>query len=316
MAFCSNCGNKLNEWDKFCPKCGNSIDGNTLVQQSVDNTSGQEPLKKMGCLQKGLIILLVLGFIGLLSEKCTSSDTKETEEVNAPQTTEQTANEVTKEESEPKKQEEVHQDFFEKGYEYSASFRINRKQGYGLSANYKYSLKIYNDGTTEIVEEIVGDEFPGHPSELYKCNIDKKSESYRDVAASWYEVKFKDSDKLYVDNEGNIIILRVNGNDKTIQEAITSGDCRFGKFSKKKMDNSKKNICKTCGKEYNPEKQAIVSEEYCYEDYPQICGTCGKTYTVRTDKEGDYGSCKGTCSSCFEKYENKKIYERVTGRTY
>ena len=121
---------------------------------------------------------------------------------------------------------------------------------------------------------------------------------------------------MYVDNDGNIIILRVNGNDKTIQEAITSGDCRFGKFIKKKLDSSKKYICKTCGKEYNPEKQAIVSEEYCYEDYPQTCSTCGKTYTIRTDKEGDYGSCKGTCSSCFEKYENKKIYERVTGRTY
>jgi hypothetical protein len=45
-----------------------------------------------------------------------------------------------------------------------------------LSANYKYCIKIYNDGTTEIVEEIKGDEFPGHPSELYKCTIDKKSE--------------------------------------------------------------------------------------------------------------------------------------------
>lgn len=312
MAFCKHCGNKLEDGAKFCPKCGNPIEGDAQEQQSGDNSSGHEQPKKMGCLQKGLIAILVLGFIGFLSEKCNGSDTKETEEVTASQTT----NDVAKEESEQKKQEEVHHDFFEKGHEYSASFRVNRKQGYGLSANYKYNLKMYNDGTTEIVEEIIGDEFPGHPAELYTCKIDKKSESYRDVAASWYEVKFNSNQELYVDNDGNIIILRVNGNDKTIQEAVTSGDCRFGKFSKKKLDTSKKYICKTCGKEFKPEKQAIVNEEYCYEDYPQTCGTCGKTYTIRTDKEGDYGSCKGTCSSCFEKYENKKIYERVTGRTY
>ena len=312
MAYCKHCGSKLEDGAKFCPKCGNPIEGDAQEQQSGDNSSGQEQPKKMGCLQKVLIAILVLGFIGFLSEKCNGSDTKETEEVTASQTT----NDVAKEESEQKKQEEVHHDFFEKGHEYSASFRVNRKQGYGLSANYKYNLKMYNDGTTEIVEEIIGDEFPGHPAELYTCKIDKKSESYRDVAASWYEVKFNSNQELYVDNDGNIIILRVNGNDKTIQEAVTSGDCRFGKFSKKKLDTSKKYICKTCGKEFKPEKQAIVNEEYCYEDYPQTCGTCGKTYTIRTDKEGDYGSCKGTCSSCFEKYENKKIYERVTGRTY
>ena len=312
MAYCKNCGNKLEDGAKFCPKCGNPIEGDAQEQQSGDNSSEQEQPKKTGCFQKGLIAILVLGFIGFLSEKCDGSDTKEIEEVTASQT----INDVAKEEPEQKKQEEVHHDFFEKGHEYSASFRVNRKQGYGLSANYKYNLKMYNDGTTEIVEEIIGDEFPGHPAELYTCKIDKKSESYRDVAASWYEVKFNSNQELYVDNDGNIIILRVNGNDKTIQEAVTSGDCRFGKFSKKKLDTSKKYICKTCGKEFIPEKQAIVNEEYCYEDYPQTCGTCGKTYTIRTDKEGDYGSCKGTCSSCFEKYENKKIYERVTGRTY
>jgi len=312
MAYCKHCGSKLEDGAKFCPKCGNPIEGDAQEQQSGDNSSEQEQPKKTGCFQKGLIAILFLGFIGFLSEKCDGSDTKEIEEVTASQT----INDVAKEEPEQKKQEEVHHDFFEKGHEYSASFRVNRKQGYGLSANYKYNLKMYNDGTTEIVEEIIGDEFPGHPAELYTCKIDKKSESYRDVAASWYEVRFNSNQELYVDNDGNIIILRVNGNDKTIQEAVTSGDCRFGKFSKKKLDTSKKYICKTCGKEFKPEKQAIVNEEYCYEDYPQTCGTCGKTYTIRTDKEGDYGSCKGTCSSCFEKYENKKIYERVTGRTY
>lgn len=307
MAFCKNCGNKLEDGVKLCPKCGNPIEGDAQEQQSGDNSSEQEQPKKTGCFQKGLIAILVLGFIGFLSEKCDGSDTKEIEEVTASQT----INDVAKEEPEQKKQEEVHHDFFEKGHEYSASFRVNRKQGYGLSANYKYNLKMYNDGTTEIVEEIIGDEFPGHPAELYTCKIDKKSESYRDVAASWYEVKFNSNQELYVDNDGNIIILRVNGNDKTIQEAVTSGDCRFGKFSKKKLDTSKKYICKTCGKEFKPEKQAIVNEEYCYEDYPQTCGTCGKTYTINTD---GISACKGTCSDCSSRHTSVSIYESVTGR--
>lgn len=307
MAYCKNCGTKLDDGAKFCPKCGNPIEGDAQEQQSGDNSSEQEQPKKTGCFQKGLIAILVLGFIGFLSEKCDGSDTKEIEEVTASQT----INDVAKEEPEQKKQEEVHHDFFEKGHEYSASFRVNRKQGYGLSANYKYNLKMYNDGTTEIVEEIIGDEFPGHPAELYTCKIDKKSESYRDVAASWYEVKFNSNQELYVDNDGNIIILRVNGNDKTIQEAVTSGDCRFGKFSKKKLDTSKKYICKTCGKEFKPEKQAIVNEEYCYEDYPQTCGTCGKTYTINTD---GISACKGTCSDCSSRHTSVSIYESVTGR--
>lgn len=309
MAYCKNCGTMLDDGAKFCPKCGNPTSDEVVAPKSDDNDKDNEDAQntKIGCISIFVIILL----IGFIVNKCGSDDdTKATDDANAPKT-EQATNEGAKEEPEQEKQEEVHRDFFEKGYEYSASFRVNRKQGYGLSANYKYNLKIYNDGTTEIVEEIIGDEFPGHPAELYTCKIDKKSESYRDVAANWYEVKFNNNDMLHVDYEGNIIILRVNGNDKTIQEAVTSGDCRFGKFSKKKLDTSKKYICKTCGKEFNPDKQAIVNEEYCYEDYPQTCGTCGKTYTINTDGKS---ACKGTCSDCSSRHTSVSIYESVTGR--
>jgi len=309
MAYCKNCGTKLDDGAKFCPKCGNPTSDEVVAPKSDGNDKDNEDAQntKIGCISIIVIILL----IGFIANKCGSDDdTKATDDANAPKT-EQATNEGAKEEPEQGKQEEVHRDFFEKGYEYSATFRVNRKQGYGLSANYKYKLKIYNDGTTEIVEEIIGDEFPGHPAELYTCKIDKKSESYRDVAANWYEVKFHNNDMLHVDNDGNIIILRVNGNDKTIQEAVTSGDCRFGKFSKNKLDNSKKYICRTCGKEFIPEKQAIVNEEYCYEDYPQTCGTCGKTYTINTDGKS---ACKGTCSDCSSRHTSVSIYESVTGR--
>lgn len=326
MAFCSNCGNKLEDGVKFCPNCGKQVADKEEPKGFIDSVKQGwkesweedsksqkhmkgEKNKKMGCWTYGFIALLFFGFIGFLQEKCEGEDLKTTD-APTQQTSKQEAKEKV-ENAEPKKQESIHHDFFEKGYEYSASYRISRKQGYGLSANYKYKIKIYNDGTTEIVEEIIGDEFPGHPSELYKCKIDKKSESFRDVAATWYEVKFNGSNKLYVDNDGNIISLYENGNNKTIQEAISSGDCKFGKFSKAQLNNSKVYRCRTCGEEYNPDKEAIVSEEYCYLDYPQECKSCGKTYTVR--QEGN-DACKGTCASCYRKHRAVKIYEEATGR--
>lgn len=310
MAYCSKCGTELNDGAKFCPKCGSQI-GMNEPKCFTDNANQAESgqTKKMGCWTYGFIALLFGGLIGFLQDKCSGEDSKATD--TSTQQSMEIVEEDKHESDEPKKQEEVHHDFFEKGHEYSASYRVSRKQGYGLSANYEYKIKIYNDGTTEIVEEIRGDEFAGHPSELYKCEIEKKSESYRDVAATWYEVKFNRSSKLYVDDGGNIILLHENGNNKTIQEAITSGDCRFGKFSKSQLDNSKVYRCRTCGEEYNPDKEAIVSEDYCYLDFPQECNSCGKTYTVRT--EGN-GACKGTCASCYHKHQAVKIYEEATGK--
>ena len=69
--------------------------------------------------------------------------------------------------------------------------------------------------------------------------------------------------------------------------------------------------CKTCGKEYTPDNEAIVSQEYCYADYPQTCGSCGKTYTLNSDEPG---ACLGTCSDCSSKHTAVRIYEETTGR--
>ena len=38
MAFCSNCGNKLEEGDQFCGKCG-SLNGNAAVEKSMGQTA-------------------------------------------------------------------------------------------------------------------------------------------------------------------------------------------------------------------------------------------------------------------------------------
>lgn len=334
MAICKECGARINKQAKFCSNCGCPVVDNSTenkiadMRKNVSHTPKKEkrqvvaeaipqpkPKEEMGCMRRIFnvllfsAILLIIMFLPDMCDGCSSTDSEEKQEKQ--EKTEKVVENVSYEKPEIKKQEENHQDFFENGYEYSASYRINREKGYGLSASYKYKIKIYNDGTTEIVEEIVGDEFPGHPSSLYDCKIDKKSESYRDVAATWYEVKFNSSYMLYVDEYGNIIELNVNGNNKTIQEAIASGDCRFGKFSKKKLNKSKMYICKTCGHEYNPDKEAIVSEDYCFMDYPQKCQYCGKKYTVREDGNG--AGIK-ICSRCHERKQAVSIYESVTGR--
>ncbi len=98
MAYCGNCGNKLEDGENFCPKCGTPTNGESAVQQSNVLNSIQMRLKKMGCWQKGLIIFLALSFIGFLSEKCDGGGSK-TDEAAAPQVTEkaetqQSTNEV------------------------------------------------------------------------------------------------------------------------------------------------------------------------------------------------------------------------------
>lgn len=330
MAFCSNCGTELNDGAKFCPKCGTQVgkptnNGDTFEEKTTNVLNGnseedspQDSAKKMGCWQKlgiGLVVVWAIGFIG---DKCGGNKSEPSDEPKAPQAIEQTVNEQESSEEQVsqtviEQEKAIPSEFFEKGYEYSTSYRINRQQGWGISARYTHKIKIYKDGTTEMVSSIEGDEGGGYPSKLTSCKIEKKSESYRDVSATWYEVKWNNygEESIYVDESGNIIWLHENGNDKTIQEAITTHDCIFGQFSKRAMSDSNTSICKTCGEEYNPDKEFIVSDEYCYKDYPQICKYCDKHFTARD--EGN-GASVSVCARCHKRKQAVGIYESVTGR--
>ena len=47
MVFCKNCGNKLEDGTKFCPKCGNPIGGswsNENVNDTVWNIAFTAPI--------------------------------------------------------------------------------------------------------------------------------------------------------------------------------------------------------------------------------------------------------------------------------
>ena len=218
---------------------------------------------------------------------------------------------------------ESKRDFFEKGYKYSTSYRVRRNKGNGISCDYKYIIKIFNDGTREISVSNQTDDGSPATYGTHSCEIEKQSGSYRDVKATWYEIKFESGyswggkyhiskDIIYVDLDGNVIMLGENGNNKNIYEAVSTKDCIYGKFKKEKLGNEV-HICKTCGKEYDPGKEALYSEEYCYNDYPQTCKYCGKTYTINTD---GHNACLGTCSRCYEENRNARIFREVTGRDY
>ena len=68
--------------------------------------------------------------------------------------------------------------------------------------------------------------------------------------------------------------------------------------------------CKTCGKQYYPDDEVLVSDEYCSDDYPQTCQHCGRTFTINTDAE----AVRGTCGYCYERKRAVRIYESATGR--
>lgn len=206
-------------------------------------------------------------------------------------------------------QQEIKHEFFENGYKYYASFRVNIERGWGVSCNYTYIIRIYDDGTKVISRITLPDGGSLGSSETYSCNIEKKSSSYGDVSVTWYKVEFTE-DSFYVDEDGNVIILGVNGDIKTIQEAISTQDCIFGKFSKEVLGNEVY-ICKTCGEEYDPTKESVYDEDYCYKDCPQICKYCEKTFTAR--EEGS-GACVNVCANCYRKQQYKQLFEQVTGR--
>ena len=104
MAFCSNCGEQINDGAKFCAKCGSQVgnytkDDNTSKKEPTGffdaikqgwnedskSNSTQESTNKMGCWQKfgvGITILWAIGFVG---NQCEGNES----ETKAPQVKEQ-----------------------------------------------------------------------------------------------------------------------------------------------------------------------------------------------------------------------------------
>ena len=99
--FCSNCGNKLNENQKFCTKCGAKI--NTKSIETVDNNNAEQRIfsPKIFCLSFLVTIILIMLSIGIIHKLAYTdltiggdiSNQEQTENQNPP-TEEENASEV------------------------------------------------------------------------------------------------------------------------------------------------------------------------------------------------------------------------------
>ena len=94
MAYCGNCGTKLEEGAKFCPKCGtpnemnqtskdnsDRTSENRVVQNQTSTTPIQKRSNKKGCWTYGFIALLFFGLIGFIQDKCEGNKSTNTESV-------------------------------------------------------------------------------------------------------------------------------------------------------------------------------------------------------------------------------------------
>lgn len=93
MAFCKNCGNKLEDGAKFCPKCGNPTSDEVTASKSEGNSDEDANNQKVGCWSITAIVLAIFVAIGYFSKNCSGDDSKAIDEPQAPQTTEQVATE-------------------------------------------------------------------------------------------------------------------------------------------------------------------------------------------------------------------------------
>lgn len=117
MAYCKNCGTKLDDGAKFCPKCGNPTNGEVDAPKSDDNGKNNEDAKnaKVGCISL-VVIILIIGYI--FNKFSGSEDSKASDDANAPKT-EQVASENPITETDSKKKamsEEGYKDGYKRGF--------------------------------------------------------------------------------------------------------------------------------------------------------------------------------------------------------
>lgn len=132
-------------------------------------------------------------------------------------------------------------------------------------------------------------------TDIYKNGICE----YRTGSSYWYT-----SDIVFDISEGKLY------RQKTEYENRDIAGAEYAKMTHSSSTELPIRTCKTCGKQYNPDDEFLVSDEYCAEDYPQTCQHCGKIFTINTD-----ANCvRGTCGYCYERKRAVRIYESVTGR--
>ena len=130
-------------------------------------------------------------------------------------------------------------------------------------------------------------------TDIYKNGICKHSSS------DWYT-----SDVVFDISEGKLYCNKTEYDNRDVAGA------EYAKMTHSSSTELPISTCKTCGKQYYPDDEVLVSNEYCTKDYPQTCQYCGKTFTINTDAN----AVRGTCGYCYERKRAVRIYESATGR--
>lgn len=140
MAYCKNCGSKLEDDAKFCPKCGTQVCVESVETADNDESSAKEPTsligaikqgwkegwnedldeekksgggdsdqdssKKSGCWQNIIIAIVILAIIGFFSKQCKKSNDADESKNKTEQSDRQSTQKDDSEEVQPLKQQE------------------------------------------------------------------------------------------------------------------------------------------------------------------------------------------------------------------
>lgn len=289
MAYCKNCGSKLEDGAKFCPQCGTQTTEETPevvsneAPRQVSSGSSSNSNGKIGCWTWFFIIFLIGYFVNKCSDDSDSSDSESK--------TEQVENKATKEETH-KEENPIAKyvgtyRFVEPGF---PSTRIVVTED-GRCVKKEETLSTYLGKVEPVSEKAFKLQTYSEPWHFY-INL-----GY-DYDCTVNDVVFDISEKrLY--------------NKKSEYDNRDIAGARSTKFTYEKTVEDTHRKCATCGIDYIPDDASIYNTTYCGNDCPQTCNKCGKTFTHR--QEG-HDARFHMCARCASRDRAVKLYESATGR--
>lgn len=127
MAYCKECGAKLNDGAKFCPKCGTPTDNPFSHDEDYEDKEGyDERPKKSGCWSTAIAVIAVIFVIGFFYNKCGGDDSEkqQTEQVNQ-------ETDINENSGLSKKEKEIAEEGYKNGYSQGFSFDEWSLEHYG-----------------------------------------------------------------------------------------------------------------------------------------------------------------------------------------
>ena len=319
---CPHCGASVNEGDIFCSECGKNIN-EVSVEQSEEQESPKTPdVSESNTSKKILTIIVAVFVLAILGGGWWSYKSSKEEVANTDSLLMANLGEV-------EDVEDVKLTKFRKSFTIKNVLNLVANPE-SKSAAQKCGLEfIYKDTQREELDE---SDYVDYYDIVYGYDVEKGNKNegmgYIIKATSEHSCYFRyvrgqdDGYYLYFKDKADvdylIDIAKDNGKCEISSPESENGWYRIYLLRSlssyevsETSDNIQSNmrICSKCGKKYDPQKEPISSNEYCYNDYPQTCKTCGKTYTINSSGTG---ACLGTCGPCYQRHLSGKIIEWAT----